>query len=133
MRAIKRLIYAPTFGARGFAALAAVVSRAAEIGDAVAIAIVHHASESLAHSVIMLARKLDFTARPIPVAPSGGAFDHVFGLRTAFIHQMQMRCASAVVVEPKLPPVLGALLLALKCCDTDMKQAVAALYYHHHA
>jgi N-acetylglucosamine kinase len=116
LRDVKRIVYAPGFGAAGFAELASVVSRAAHDGDALAQAIVARAGASLAHGVAVLARRLPFTIAPIPVAPMGGAFEHVHGLREQFAAKLREEASNTIVVEPKMPPVMGAVSMAIARC-----------------
>lgn len=109
--AVKRVIYAPDFGAKGFAQLAAQVSTAARAGDAVALGLVRQAGADLARQVQAVQSRL---ALPddAPVATIGGAFQHVHGLREAF----RAALVGAVVVEPKHSPAHGAALMALRLC-----------------
>ncbi len=118
---IKRIIYAPDFGAKGFAALAEVVSGAAEQGDKIAQSIIREAGSALAQKAAAVLRQLDFGAIPAPVAPLGGAFDHVVGLGEAFSSVMETASALAVVTQPRLPAVLGAVLMALKLCNSEIR------------
>jgi glucosamine kinase len=126
---VKRIISAPDFGAKGFAALAAVVSQAAERGDAVAIEIIREAGLALAQQTAAVVGKLDFGAEPVPVAPLGGAFNHVFGLKQAFVSAMETTSVSAVVTPPRLPAVLGAVLMALELCNADIVSALLRLQH----
>ena len=71
------------FGAQGFAALAPLVSAAAENGEPAAGAILRQAGQELGAAVQAVARRLDFGC-PIPVAPVGGAFEHFQALRRSF-------------------------------------------------
>lgn len=109
----KRLVYAPDFGARGFAALAPVVSGAAVAGDAVAVRVIAGAGRALAESAVAVIQRLAFGAERVPVAPVGGAFEHVYGLRAAFSDELAQRHATAQVSDPQQPPVRGAVLMAL--------------------
>jgi N-acetylglucosamine kinase-like BadF-type ATPase len=113
-RDVKNVVYAPDFGARGFGQLAPLVSRAAADGDAVACTIVARHADLLARDVRAVVRALDFGADPIPVAPLGGAFEHVTGLRDGFVRTLAAADSHLVVRPPLLPPTLGAVLLALE-------------------
>jgi N-acetylglucosamine kinase len=124
---VKRIVSAPDFGARGFAALAVLVSQAAERGDDVANRIIREAGLALAQQTAAVVRKLDFGANPVPVAPLGGAFDHVFGLQEAFVGAMEATSVPAVVTQPRLPAVLGAVLMALELCDVDIASSLPRL------
>ncbi|MBI5878522.1 MAG: N-acetylglucosamine kinase [Chloroflexi bacterium] len=109
----KRMVYAPDFGARGFAALAPVVSGAAEAGDAVARRVIADAGHALAASALAVINRLQFDDMPVHVAPVGGAFEHVFGLRAVFAGDVcGFEAVRAVVVEPQRSPVIGAVIMA---------------------
>ncbi len=111
-RSVKRLVYDSGFGARGFAALAAVVSHAAQAGDAVAVELVKQAAHDLAAQVLAVQTRLGLPANT-PIAPVGGAVEHVYGLRDGFVGALRDVNPLANVVAPQHPPVIGAALLAI--------------------
>lgn len=123
----KRRVYASDFGARGFAALAQVVSAAAAAGDPIACAIVTSGGQALACEVAAVIRKLDFTGQPVPVAPVGGAFEHITGLRQAFTGALAAQPVAATVISSHLPPILGAAILALKLCSGSANNLASAI------
>jgi N-acetylglucosamine kinase-like BadF-type ATPase len=125
MYEVKRLLHAPDFEQRGFATLAPLVSRAAEEGDAISAAIIREAGQALAKQVMAVIRRLDFAAAP--VAPIGGAFEHVTGLRPAFGAALSAASDSATVTDPKLSPAHGAVIIALKQATPNWERSVAAL------
>jgi N-acetylglucosamine kinase-like BadF-type ATPase len=112
--AVKRIVYAPGFGAKGFAQLAMQVSAAARAGDAVAMQLIKQAGDDLARQVRAVQARL---ALPddAPVAPIGGAFEHVHGLRGAFEQSL-----SGNVVEALHAPAIGAALMAVRLCAGDL-------------
>jgi N-acetylglucosamine kinase-like BadF-type ATPase len=118
-RDVKRLVYDSGFGAKGFAALASLVSRAAEEGDAIARGLIAQAARDLAAQVVAVQRRL---ALPddTPVAPIGGAYEHVPGLRDGFVAALHASNPASSVVAPQLPPVLGAALIALRVCGYSL-------------
>jgi N-acetylglucosamine kinase-like BadF-type ATPase len=124
---VKRIVYAPGFGAAGFAALAIVVSDAASQGDGVAQAIIERAGAALARGAAALAQRLPFKVASVPVAPVGGAFEHVHGLQTAFASRLRAEAMNTLVVDAALPPVLGAVLMALARCGESVEAALPAL------
>ena len=126
MSDLKRVVYAPYFGQRGFASLAPIVSQAAAEGDVVAARIIGEAGCALAKIVAAVIRKLEFDAE-VRVAPIGGAFEHVHGLRESFEAALRPESIAAVIVPPALPPVLGAVILALKECGVDLEQTTPRL------
>jgi N-acetylglucosamine kinase-like BadF-type ATPase len=105
--AVKRIVYAPAFGAQSFAQLAVQVSIAAKAGDAVAAALVRQAGEHLARQAGAVQARLSLPA-DVPIAPIGGAFAHVHGLREAFA----LALGNGVVVEAQHTPAVGAALMA---------------------
>lgn len=115
MSGLKGVVYASDFGAKGFAALAGVVSECAASGDAVAARIVAVNGRELAEQVDAVVRAL--IAGPdaeLPVAPVGGAFTHVHGLREAFDAALAGLRTPCRVVEPRLPPMFGAAITAFR-------------------
>ena len=117
LRDVKRLVYDSRFGAKGFAGLAPLVSQAAAQGDAVARGIITQAAHDLAAQVMAVHRRLSLPP-DAPIAPVGGAYEHVHGLREGFIAALRSANPRANVVAPKLPPVLGAALIALRACGS---------------
>lgn len=111
--AVKRVIYAPAFGAKGFAQLAVQVSVAAQAGDAVAMQLVQQAGDDLARQVRAVQARLALQ-NDAPVSPIGGAFTHVHGLREAFALALR----DGVVVEAKHSPAMGAALMAARLIAT---------------
>ena len=124
---VKRIIYAPDFGAKGFAALAKVVSRAAEQGDGPARRLIREAGTALAHEAIAVIENLHFCESSTPVAPLGGAFEHVVGLRQAFASAVETASVPISITQAKMPAVLGAVIMALKQCDADLVSALPRL------
>jgi N-acetylglucosamine kinase-like BadF-type ATPase len=108
--AVKRAVYAPAFGAKGFAQLAVQVSAAARAGDAVATRLVQQAGDDLSRQVRAVQTRLALPDAA-PVAPIGGAFEHVHGLRGAF-----ERALGGNVVEAQHTPAVGAALRAVHLC-----------------
>ncbi len=117
LHAIKRMVYARPFGAKDFAALAPLVAQAAQQGDETARHIITQAGHDLARQVLAVQRRLALPS-DAPVAPVGGAFAHLHGLRAAFTAVLRAQNPLANVVEPQLPPVLGAALIALRACGS---------------
>jgi len=124
---VKRHVYASDFGARGFASLAPLVAQAARQGDAVASQLIKQAGQDLAHTVLTLVRQVHFGDQTIPVAPVGGVFTHITGVRQAFEQVLQQQAPQIRVGDPALPPVLGAVIMALKLCPTALDTVVAQL------
>lgn len=122
---LKRLVYASDFGAKGFAALAPLVSQAALHGDGVARQIIAQAGSDLANQVQAVLRQLNSDS--LPVAPIGGTFEHIVGVRDSFTQSLQHDLPSARVVDPALPPTHGAILMALRACGVQIEAIATRL------
>lgn len=118
MHDIKRIFFAPDFGAPGFASLAPVVSEAARARDQVALKIIAENGKALAQQALAVASKLEFENADATVSPIGGAFDHIGGLKGAFVHAVDDLATThnkfLRVTDPQMPAVCGAVLMALK-------------------
>lgn len=143
---VKRLYFAPEFGAAGFAKLAPLVSTAVANGDTVAQAILIESGEALAREALAVAAKFNEQRGALNVAPIGGAFEHVSGLKEAFANALslvkndqplttntilgqkglcqkqqgtvgeKLQKTILNVTDPLLPPVSGAALMAIQKC-----------------
>ncbi len=111
MPAVKPIVYRSDFGAKGFAALAAVVSDAARDGDAVAQGVIANGGAALAELVAAVVRRLGANGA-LPVAPVGGAFEHVLGLRDTFARELAQLAPGCPVIDAQAPPMHGAALMA---------------------
>lgn len=108
---IKTIMYATSFGARGFALLSAVVSDAARDGDAVATQLIAQAAHDLAAQVRAVCSRLTLPD-PAPLAPIGGTFTHVHGLQAAFEAALSGMQPRMLVQAPLHEPTVGAALMA---------------------
>ncbi|GAB4549201.1 MAG: BadF/BadG/BcrA/BcrD ATPase family protein [Anaerolineae bacterium] len=115
---LKRMVYAGDFGARGFAALAPFIGEVAAAGDRAAQEIIRTAGRDLARMAIVSGRKLDFGDLPVPLSLIGGVWDHVKGLKVAFLQAL--RAAPLKISNPQLPPQLGAALLAMQSVGANL-------------
>ena len=107
----KRIVYAPDFGSRGFAALAPLVSTCAQQGDRVAQGIIAQAGAALAQLAEGVAHALDLPRTR--VAPVSGAFEHVYGLRQAFAQSLSQSSTTQLdKISPIYSAAMGALLIA---------------------
>lgn len=98
--------------ARGqIAALAALVSRAADVGDVAAQAILHRAADELVLLATSLRERLGFTSQePVPVSWSGGVLANQPLVRAAFT--AGLTSAGLTPVTPLHAPGYGAALYA---------------------
>lgn len=110
LRDCKRIVYAPHFGSRGLASLAAVVSQVAQQGDEVARRVITQAGADLARLAVGVSRALNMPDSP--VAPVSGAFAHVHGLREGFAECLAQQAPMLRVVVPQHSAAYGAAILA---------------------
>ncbi|MGC8834297.1 MAG: N-acetylglucosamine kinase [Armatimonadota bacterium] len=113
----------------GVAALAPIVVDAAIQGDAVALEILKDAGERLAFLAEVLLRRLGLDSHPdIPVATVGGVLSENSGIvRRAMENRLRRTMPLAKLIWPKLPPVAGAVILALQACGVHPNDSVAEL------
>lgn len=97
------------------AALAPVVSEAAEAHDQAALDILAQAGRSLAEQAAAAARQVWPTALPgaVRVIRAGGVWAAGHALEEAFVARLAATAPGAQLTPPSLPPVGGALLLAM--------------------
>ncbi len=95
------------------ARLARLVSDAARDGDAVAVGILEEAGAHLAELAIATLAKLP-TPEAHDVFVAGGLFEAGEPLLDAFSASLRAAHREVVVRRPAFPPVIGALLMALR-------------------
>lgn len=103
--------------ARGeIAALARLVTGAAMEGDAVAREIIDRGADELATMVATVASKLGMsgTASQVSVSVTGGLTNAGIVFMDPLREAITNRLQNAVLVKPELPPVLGAVMLAIE-------------------
>ena len=94
------------------AALAPLVTAAAQSGDAMASAIVARAGASLAQIVLAVARALDFGSDPTPLALAGGLLLGAGGLREALMAALSGSGRTFAPIGEAREPVAGAIAIA---------------------
>jgi N-acetylglucosamine kinase-like BadF-type ATPase len=125
---VKRIYMSSDFGARSFGQLAVIVSNAARDGDETAQRIINENGITLARSVIALISNLDYGDAEVPVAPIGGAFNHIYQLKTTFENHLKKHTDLGIrIVDPEFPPVLGAVIIALERCGSTLDRTVTNL------
>ena len=98
------------------AAAAAAVFATARSGDQVATEIIRSGAAGLGQQVGAVARRLDM-AEEVPVACIGGVFGEIETLWPHLERAARNHVASVRRTVPRLPPVLGALLIAWQQAD----------------
>lgn len=125
---LERYVYELPEPNTAIAALAPLVHQAAERGDSLAQAILHDAGTRLSRLVLAVLRRLDEDPKAagpnMPVATVGGVFgEEPAGslVREALRQALHAEAPRATLIWPALPPVGGAVLLALQVCggNTD--------------
>jgi len=107
--------------------IAPLVFQAALAGDTCAHQIVVEAGEELAHSALVVTRRLFAEGDPVPFVLGGSVWQRAKGdaMRDAFMSRVKRTFAAARISTLSGPPVLGALLLALDQVDALDTQSVA--------
>jgi N-acetylglucosamine kinase-like BadF-type ATPase len=107
---IKALVVAAGFGPADFARLAPLVEEEARRGDGGATRILERSARALAELVEGVAAGLSL--QEVAVVGSGGALQHLEGLRRRFREELQRQWPQAHLVEPRGDACTGALALA---------------------
>jgi N-acetylglucosamine kinase-like BadF-type ATPase len=110
---ILRIVYHDRIPVAAIASLAPEVIRAARSGDTVAAEILREGARGLAGMVATVARRLQF-AREFPVTMTGGLVDQPGHYRDLIHAEIRRLLPGALIVQPALPPVMGAAILALE-------------------
>jgi glucosamine kinase len=119
-------LYAEGAGKTEVAALAPIVSRAAERGDEVARALLARGGEALADHVVAIADALDLGPDAVlPVGMTGSTWRAGGALTERFAAVVAERLPGAEIRRVETPPVVGSLALALHACGRS--DAVASL------
>ncbi|MGC2660627.1 MAG: BadF/BadG/BcrA/BcrD ATPase family protein [Bryobacteraceae bacterium] len=112
MNTLLHRFYTPEFTRSQIAAFAPLVTEAAEAGDEAALEIIVAAALDLACFAEGVHRRLFERDRKVPVAHVGGGFKSA-PLREAFVAAIRERIG-CIAVLPLLPPVMGAVLEAMR-------------------
>jgi N-acetylglucosamine kinase-like BadF-type ATPase len=123
---IMRILYHDNPDVTRIASLAPLVLQTAKDGDEVALAILRKGAHELSLNVKTVADRLQFSASPFPVTIVG-ALGETPGIYRQMVCEAIVRAnPHCYIVEPKLPPVLGALLLAMECGGTVPSSGLVA-------
>lgn len=109
------------------AALAPHILQLAREGDETCLSLVAEGAGELAGCVEAVARKLEFVPSQLAVTYSGGMLGRDSPLRSRFLQALAVTVPASRSVEPLLPPVLGACLLALGQLGADHDAVVENL------
>lgn len=105
------------------AALAQLVDHAASNGDRVALKILEESAMELATAANAVQARLHLQIDPIPVVLSGGAMKSDL-LRRLLRKRLSSALEKCEYIQPQLPPVAGACIVALKGTGTTISDEI---------
>jgi N-acetylglucosamine kinase-like BadF-type ATPase len=117
-------IYSGELGRPQIAEIASVVAVAAHAGDAPALQILASAAEALANLPIAVLERLGALDQALPVAMTGGVFKAGEPFVGPFQRAVNQRAPAARVRPPLFPPIVGAVLLALRDVGRPLDQTL---------
>jgi glucosamine kinase len=109
---LRMALYSGKAGRPEVAALVPAIARAARDGDAAARAILERGAGDLAEMAAAVIRRLGLAEAP--VFPTGGVFKAGEVLMRPFVEALAQMAPGAGVEQPALPPLGGALVVALE-------------------
>ena len=119
-------VYAEHMEADELASISTLVSRAAEDGDAVALRILKEKGEVLGELVVTAASRLDMLKTQFGVSLNGGVFKAGEPVLSPLRETIRASAPLARIVEPKLPPAFGAVILLLRRAGVDVDDRVVS-------
>jgi N-acetylglucosamine kinase-like BadF-type ATPase len=125
VREIIRIIYAQDFARDQVSSIAPDVVRIAE-HDPIASEIVTNAAHALADIVLASIRRLHEPGDVVDVYPTGGVFGAGPLIMEPFQHRISSQWPSAIIREPRFPPVVGALLQGIRALGDEITPALLA-------
>jgi N-acetylglucosamine kinase-like BadF-type ATPase len=120
VRDLTKVVYAAGFARERLSALTPLVVREAEAGDAVALSILTYAARELAVMALAVVRDIATAGETIAIYPTGGVFKAGAILERPFAAEVLRGWPAADIRTPSYPPVIGALLLALRALGTPI-------------
>ena len=119
-------VYAGHMTVSEIASLSALVSQAADGGDGVAIEILSEKGRILGELVVSAASKLDMLGARFGVSLNGGVFKAGWPILGPMEESIHAAAPRAEVVEPKLPPACGALVLLFRRAGVEVDGRLVA-------
>jgi len=107
-------VYAGHLSVSGVASLSVLVANAAEKGDRVALAILEEKGKVLGELVVSAATQLDMLGMPFGVSLNGGVFKAGRPVVGPMEETIRASAPKAKIVEPRLSPACGAVVLLLR-------------------
>jgi N-acetylglucosamine kinase-like BadF-type ATPase len=119
-------VYAKHMPVSKVASLSALVSEAAAEGDGVALQVLKEKGRVLGELVVSAASKLNMLGTPFGVSLVGGVFKAGRPLLGPMEDRIHASAPRAAIVEPKLPPVCGAVVLLLRKAGVEVDGRLVA-------
>jgi N-acetylglucosamine kinase-like BadF-type ATPase len=123
-RGIIARVYAGHMSVSGIASLSTLVSKAAEEGDEVALEILRSKGRVLGELVVSAASRLDMLETNFGVSLVGGVFGAGRLVLGPLEETIRASAFLAKIVEAKLPPACGAVVLLLRRAGLDIDDAL---------
>lgn len=107
-------VYAGHMTVSAIASLSTLVSEAADAGDEVALSVLREKAKVLGNLVLSAASRLGMLDSPFGVSLNGGVFRAGRTMLDPLVGEIRAGAPRASVVEPRLPPQCGAVVLLLR-------------------
>jgi len=119
-------VYAGHMAVSKIASLSALVSEAAEGGDEVALHILREKGGILGELVVSAASSLGMLSKPFGVSLNGGVFTAGRPVLGPLEERIRAGAPRAAIVEPKLAPACGAVVLLLRRAGAEVEGRLVA-------
>ena len=119
-------VYAGHMAVSEIASLSALVSEAADRGDEVALQILREKGGVLGELVVSAASRLGMLGTPFGVSLNGGVFKAGRPILGPMAERIRAAAPRAAIVEPKLAPACGAVVLLLRRAGTEVDGSLVA-------
>lgn len=119
-------VYAEHMPVSKVASLSTLVSEAAAAGDAVALQVLREKGRVLGELVVSAASRLRMLDRPFGISLVGGVFKAGMPVLGPLEERVHAAAPRAGIVEPKLPPVCGAVVLLLRKAGIEVDGRLVA-------
>ena len=119
-------VYAGHMTVSEVASLSTLVSQAADGGDEVALRMLREKGRILAELVVSAASRLGMLQTPFGVSLNGGVFRAGRPILGPLEESVRAAAPRAAIVEPRLPPPCGAVVLLLRRAGTEVDGRLVA-------
>jgi len=116
-------VYEPGREPRDIAYLVPLVREAEAEGDEAAALVMAEAGAELGFVANAVIRRLDMSGE-FPVSLNGGVFKQPSGYIIAFEEVLRREASECALIKPRMPPLLGSALLALKSLGVTIDEAL---------